>query len=333
MARISVFMTDKTWPDLEIEKKIFAESGLDIDFVLSKGGTPEEICREGSDCDVLMVLFTPMAKQYLDMFTRCRALIRLGIGTNSVDMAAATGKGIQVANVPDYCQEEVADHTFALFLELTRKVSLLDADVRKGNWEMAIADPVPRLQTLTFALWGCGGIGRLTARRAQAFGMRCIGYDPFCPDAVFAENGIERYTDLQSFLAAADAVSLHAPLTPETEKMVNAETLGWMKKTAYLLNSSRGPLIDEDALYAALADKKIAGAGLDVLTVEPPKGIHKLCDFPNCIITPHAAWNSTEAIPELRVKAAGEVVRFLSTGRVKHLVNKDVLAHCKVAAR
>ena len=325
MARTTVFMTDKTWPDLEIEKKIFEQSGLDIDFVLSKGGSPEDICREGSQCDILMVLFTPMGKQYLEMFDKCRALIRLGIGTNSVDMAVATQKGIQVANVPDYCQEEVADHAFALFLELTRKVGLLAADVRKGRWEMSIADPVPRLQTLTFALWGCGGIGRLTGHRARAFGMKLIGYDPFCPDAVFTENGIERYTDLKSFLAAADVVSLHTPLTPETDKMVNAETLGWMKESAYLINSSRGPLIDEDALYSVLANKKIAGAGLDVLTVEPPKGVHKLCEFANCIITPHAAWNSTEAIPELRVKAAEEVVRFLSTGHVKHLVNKDVL--------
>lgn len=325
MVRTKVFITDKTWPDLEIEKKIFARSGLDLDLVLSKGGSPEEICREGSDCDILMVLFTPMGEQYLDFFTRCRALIRLGIGTNSVDMAVATGKGIQVANVPDYCQEEVADHTIAMFLELTRKVGMLDQDVRKGNWEMAVADPVPRLRTLTFALWGCGGIGRLTGARAKAFGMKLVGYDPFLPDAVFKENGIERHTDLKTFLATADVLSLHTPLTPETEKMVNAETLGWMKQTAYLVNTSRGSLVDEDALYAALAEKKIAGAALDVLAVEPPEATPKLCELPNCIITPHAAWNSTEAIPELRVKAAEEVVRFLKTGQVKHLVNKEVL--------
>lgn len=324
MTRAKVFITDKTWPDLEIEKKIFAESGLDIDFILSKGGSPEEICSEGRDCDVLMVLFTPMGKQYLEMFTRCRALIRLGIGTNSVDMSTATQKGIQVANVPDYCQEEVADHTLALFLELTRKVGMLDRDVRKGNWEMSIADPVPRLQALSFGLWGCGGIGMMTGTRAKAFGMTLIGYDPYCTEEVFRENGVKRYTDLKAFLAAADVVSLHVPLTPETEKMVNTVTLGWMKETAYLLNSSRGPLIDEDALYATLAGKKIAGAALDVLTVEPPRGVHKLCAFENCIITPHAAWNSTEAISELRVKAAEEVVRFLKTGWVKRLVNKDV---------
>ncbi len=322
MPKATVFMTDKTWPDLEIEKKIFA--GSDIELVLSRGGTPEEICREGRDCDVLMVLFTPMDARYLGIFERCRALIRMGIGTNTVDLPYASQKGIQVANVPDYCQEEVADHTIALFLELARKVGLLERDVRKGNWEMSIADPVPRLQELSFGLWGCGGIGRLTGRRAASFGMKIIGYDPFLPAEVFEQNGITRYTDLNAFLADADVISLHTPLTPETEKMVNAKSLGLMKKTAYLLNSSRGKLIDEDALCDALARGTIAGAGLDVLEVEPPRGAHKLCAFENCIITPHAAWNSTAAIPELRVKAAEEVVRFLTTGRVKNLVNTDV---------
>ncbi|MDR2800621.1 MAG: C-terminal binding protein [Desulfovibrio sp.] len=323
MVQTSVFMTDKTWPDLEIEKGIFASSGLDVDLALSKGGTPEEICREGGNCDILMVLFTPMSRQHLDMFPRCRALIRMGIGTNSVDLEFAGKKGIQVANVPDYCQEEVADHTLALFLELTRKVGMLDRDVRKGRWEMSIADPVPRLRNLTFALWGCGGIGRLVGRRAAAFGMKLIGYDPFLPAEAFETHGITRYTDIDSFLSKADVVSLHAPLTPATENMVNEKTLGRMKPTAYILNSSRGRLIDEDALYAALKSGSIAGAGLDVLCEEPPGGVHRLCEFENCVITPHAAWNSVEAIPELRVKAAEEVVRFLRTGRVRNLVNKD----------
>jgi D-3-phosphoglycerate dehydrogenase len=325
-------MTDKTWSDLDIEKGIFSSSGLDIDLMVSKGGTPEEICREGKDCDVLMVLFTPMGRQQLDIFTRCRALVRMGIGTNSVDLDFAGRKSIQVANVPDYCQEEVADHTLALFLELTRKVGMLDREVRKGRWEMSVADPVPRLRNLTFALWGCGGIGRLTGRRAAAFGMKLTGYDPFLPAETFEAHGIARHTDLDSFLAGADVVSLHAPLTPATENMVNEKTLGRMKPSAYLLNSSRGKLIDEDALYAALKNGSIAGAGLDVLREEPPGGVHRFCEFENCVITPHAAWNSIDAIPELRVKAAEEAVRFLKTGRVKNLVNKDALAHHETQA-
>ncbi len=325
MAPTKVFVTDITWPDLEIEKKVFAESGLDIEISLAQGGSPEEICQEGRQCDVLMALFTPMGKKYLDMFDKCKLLVRLGIGFNSVDLETATQKGIFVANIPDYCQEEVADHTMAMFLELTRKISLLDADVRKGNWNMDIANPVPRLQSLTFALWGCGSIGRLTGQRAKAFGMKLIGYDPFCSQEVFDAYGIERYTDLQSFLQAGDVISLHTPLTEQTEKMLNATTLGHMKKSAYVLNTSRGPLVDEDALYEALSNNRIAGACLDVLPVEPPVGIHKLCAFKNCILTPHAAWNSVEAIPELRVKAAQEVVRFLQTGAVKNLVNKEVL--------
>jgi D-3-phosphoglycerate dehydrogenase len=323
MAEPKIFMTDKTWPDLEIEKKILSK--IDAELILSKGGTPEKICQEGKDCDVLMVLFTPMGKQHLEIFERCGALVRMGIGTNTVDLPTASRKGIQVANVPDYCQEEVSDHAIALFLELSRKVGMLDQEVRSGRWDMSVADPVPRLQGQIFGLWGCGGIGKLTARRAAAFGMKIIGYDPFLSDSAFEAYGIERRTNLESFLSEADVVSLHTPLTPETTRMVNNKTLGHMKRTAYLINTSRGALIDEDALYDALKEERIRGAALDVLCVEPPKEIPKLCEFKNCIITPHAAWNSTEAIPELRVKCAEEVVRYITTGRVKNLVNKDVL--------
>jgi len=323
MAKYKVFMTDKTWPDLELEKKIL--TSVDAELVLSKGGAPGEICREGSDCDVLMVLFTPMNQENLEMFSKCRALIRMGIGFNTVDMETATKKGIMVANVPDYCQDEVADHTIALFLEITRKVGMLDRQVKSGGWDMDIANPVPRLQGKVFGLLGCG-IGLRTGRRAAAFGMKIAGYDPFLPEEVFEDENILRYTDLRQFLSEADVLSLHIPLTEETRGIINEETLGYMKRSAYLVNSSRGPLIDEDALFRALEEGMLAGAALDVLCEEPPKSLPKLTKAPNIIITPHAAWNSTEAIPELRVKAAEEVVRVLTEGRPRNLINREVCA-------
>jgi len=325
MAKFKIFMTDKTWPDTTIEEKIIRD-GLDAELILSRGGTPEEICREGRDCDALMVLFTPMGREYLKHFERCRLLVRMGIGTNTVDLPTATKKGIMVCNVPDYCQEEVADHVLALFLELTRKVGLLDRQVKSGGWDMTIADPVPRLQGKAFGLLGCGGIGRMTGRRAASFGMRLIGYDPFVPEETFRAEGIERRMDLRAFLSEADVVSLHVPLTPETEGLINPKTLACMKRSAYLINTARGGLIAEDDLYEALASGTIAGAALDVLREEPPRGKHRLFTLPNLIVTPHAAWNSDAAIPELRVKAAEEVVRFFREGRPKNLVNKEVLA-------
>lgn len=323
MPKYKVFMTDKTWPDLEIEKEIIRE--VDGEVTVSSGGTPEEICNEGRDCDIMMNLFTPMKKEQLEIFTRCRLLVRMGIGTNTVDLDAATERNIMVCNIPDYCQEEVADHVIALFLEMVRKVGDLDRQVKSGGWDMTIADPVPRLQGKVFGLLGCGGIGRMTGKRAAAFGMKVCGYDPYASDEVFSEAGIERYDDLKKFLSEADVVSLHVPLTKETENIINRDTLKAMKPEAYLINTARGALINDDDLYEALTQKKIAGAALDVLRVEPPKEVSRMTLLPNVIITPHAAWNSADAIPELRVKAAQEVVRFIKEGRPKNLVNKAVL--------
>ena len=316
-------MTDKIWADLQIEEKILGE--IDADLVLSKGGAPEEICEEGSDCDALMVLFTPMSKKHLDFFKKCKVLVRMGIGTNTVDLARATEKGIMVANVPDYCQEEVADHALALFLEITRKAGMLDRNVKSGGWDMDLANPVPRLQGKTFGLLGCGGIGQRTGRRAAAFGMRLAGYDPYAPEEVFSREKIARFRRLEDFFQACDAVSLHIPLTPETKNIINRDTLKMMKPSAYLVNTSRGPLVDEDALYDALQNGELAGAALDVLCAEPPKSLPKIATARNIVITPHAGWNSEEAIPELRVKAAEEVVRTFREGRPRHLVNKEVL--------
>ena len=328
MAKHKVFMTDKIWPDIEVEKKIL--QSIDAELTISKGGTPEEICREGKDCDAVMVLFTPMKKEFLGIFDHCGLLVRMGIGTNTVDLPFATERGVMVCNVPDYCQEEVADHAMALFLEITRKVGMLDRQVKSGGWDMSIADPVPRLQGKVFGLLGCGGIGRMTGRRAASFGMRLAGYDPYQPEEVFIDERIKQYDNLQKFLSEVDVVSLHVPLTPETADIINRDTLKLMKPTAYLINSSRGPLVVEEDLYDALAAKRIAGAALDVLRVEPPKEKTRFADLSNIVITPHAGWNSEDAIPELRVKAAQEVVRFFTEGRPKHLVNREILEKAAV---
>lgn len=329
MSQLKVFVTDKTWPDLEIEREILKDTGAEI--VLAKGGTPEEICAQGSDADALMVLFTPMNRKNLSCFKKAKILLRTGIGTNSVDLDAATEMGIIVCNVPDYCQEEVADHTIALFLDITRKMVELVNQTRAGGWDMSIADPVPRYRNKIFALAGCGGIGRLVAHRARAFGMKVIGYDPYLSSHIFAESDIERCESLEELFRRADFLSLHMPLTPESTNIVNTETLALMKPTAYIINTARGPMIDEDALYDACKEHRIAGAALDVTIAEPPAGHTRFIDKPklvelsNVIITPHAAWNSEEAIPELRVKVAQEIRRFFRGERPLNVVNKEVL--------
>lgn len=246
MSKFKVFVTDITWPDLEIEKNILKDVCDDI--VLSSGGTPEEICSQGEDADAIMVLFTPMNRKNLSYFKNAKILLRTGIGTNSVDLDAATEMGIIVCNVPDYCQEEVADHTIALFLDITRKMPELINQTRAGGWDMSIADPVPRYRDKIFALAGCGGIGRMVAKRAQSFGMKVIGYDPYLPTEVFENSKITRYEDLDKLFADADFLSLHMPLTTESINLINERTLSLMKPTAYLINTARGPMVDEEAL-------------------------------------------------------------------------------------
>lgn len=323
-----VFVTDIAWENLGIEESILKDINADIKLG-TVGKSPSEICDEGSDADVVLQLFTLMTRENLGRLKKCKLLVRMGIGTNSIDLDAATDMGICVANVPDYCQEEVADHTIALFLSIVRKVHLLVQQVRDGGWDMTIADPVPRLRGKIFAQLGYGGIARMTAARAASLGLKIVAYDPYVSDEVFAENNVERYTDINALFRDADFLSLHVPATKETVKIVNAERLAMMKKSSYLINTSRGDLIDEDDLYDAVKAEVISGAALDVLCKEPPVGVHKLATLQNVIITPHAAWNSDVAINELRAKVAEEVVRFVKEGRVKNLVNKAVLERLK----
>lgn len=329
MPKLKVFVTDKTWPDLEIEKEILKDTGAEI--VLATSKKPAEICAQGADADALMVLFTPMNRENLSHFKKAKILIRTGIGTNTVDLSAATEQGIIVCNVPDYCQEEVADHAMALFLAITRKIVDLVDQTRGGGWDMSIADPVPRYRNKLFAIAGCGGIGRMVARRAQSFEMKTIGYDPYLPEKVFKDNNIERVETMEELFRRADFLSLHMPLTPESTNIINEKTLAMMKPSVYIINTARGPMIDEEALYNACKNHKIAGAALDVTIAEPPAGHTrfvnrpKLLDLPNVIITPHAAWNSDEAIPELRVKVAQEIRRFFRGEKPINVVNKEVL--------
>jgi len=321
-----VFMTDCFWPDIEVEKNILKEIGAELALSSTNDFTDvETVKKEGKDCDALMVLFTPMNKEVLSAFPNCKLLVRMGIGYDSVDMEYATEKGIMVANVPDYCQEEVADHTITLFLTGIRKIIMLHEEVKQGGWDMRIADPIPRLQGKVYGVWGCGGIGQKVAKRAQSFGMKVFGYDPYCPEEKLEGTGIKKIDNLDDFLSMVDFVSLHIPHTPETEKIVNMENLKKMKTSAYLINTSRGTLVNEEDLYTALEKGVIAGAALDVLDPDPPVEKVKLASLENVLITPHAAWNSEDAIPELRRKAAEEVVRTYRDGKPKALINKKVM--------
>ncbi|MPM75164.1 Hydroxypyruvate reductase [bioreactor metagenome] len=266
-----------------------------------------------------------MTSNNLKLLRKCKIIVRFGIGVDEVDIDAATRQGIIVCNVPDYCQSESADHTIALALGVSRKMHLLYDQTRSGFWDASVANNAPRNYGKIFALVGCGSTGRMVAERAQAFGMKVVAEDPYIPDSVFISNDIKRYKNLDEMLSVADFVSLHLPLNEKTEEIINKKTLTHMKPSSYLINISRGGLVNEDDLYEALINGCIAGAGLDVLRKEPPDGINRLATLPNVIITPHTAWNSKEALPELRTKVATEIVLFFQGLTPCYVVNKSLL--------
>ena len=321
MSKYKIVMTDTIFPDSKIETEVLGRA--DAELVLASAKDSATLAREGADADGLLVVYAEVTPEVIAKLDKCKVMVRCGIGFNNIALKEAAARGIKVANVPDYCQGEVADHAMALFLSLTRQIYHYVSQVKGGGWSSADAPPMPRLQGGVFGLLGCGSIGIGVGRRAQAFGMSVVTFDPYANEAALSAAGIKRIDDLDTFLSVCDCVSLHVPMTPETERIINARTIGKMKRTAVIVNTARGPLIDEEALYDALKAGIISGAALDVLTTEPPPRPLKLAELPNCLITPHAAFASTGATPELRTKAAEEIVRTLTTGTPKFWVNKS----------
>ncbi len=320
MAKAKVVLTDYVWDSLEVEKKILA--GL-AELVPLKTKTPDEFIVEAADCDALLNTYAgPISAEVMAKMPRCKIIARYGIGVDTIDLEAATKAGIIVTNNPTYCIEEVAEQTMALLLAAARKIAFYDRQVRAGRWELPPGKPLYRVRGRTLGLVGFGNIARQVARRAVAFGMKIVYADPFVEPGQFDAPGEKM--DLMPMLGESDFVSLHPPLTAQTRKMINDETLAAMKPGAVLINCARGPVIDTDALVRALDAKKIAGCALDTVDPEPLPDPHPLRGRDNVIITPHAAWYSEQAMAGLQAGAPGEVKRVLSGEWPVNVVNKDV---------
>jgi phosphoglycerate dehydrogenase-like enzyme len=260
----------------------------------------------------------------MDKLTKTRLIVRNGVGYDNVDVAAASAAGIGVANVPDYGTEEVADHALALALALLRQIKPLMADVANGNWDWKAGAGCWRIRGRTVGVVGCGRIGTAFGLRAKALGFRVRFYDPYLPPGYEKAIGIERASSLQEVLSDSDLVSIHVPLTEETRHMIGSWEFGQMKKSAYLVNTARGPVVSSEALYEALSQDRIAGAGLDVLEDEP-FGADMLQRLPNCIVTPHSGFYSQESLIEMRSKSAILVRDALVEGRYANLVNRNAM--------
>ncbi len=298
---MKIVITDWSFPTLETEQALFDRHGIELKAHQCK--SEEEVAEVVREADIVMTQWAPLKGKAIGAMTRCRGIVRYGIGLDNVDLTAAQARGIPVRNVPDYCLHEVADHTMALLLALQRQITHVQSLVQAGTWKITPPQTFPPLRQCTLGLIGYGRIARLVAVRAKPFGMSVAAYDPFVRGEVLEADGITQ-VDLSTLFVASDIISLHSPLTEETKHLINATTLGRMKHHALIVNTSRGGLIATDDLVAALKAGRIAGAALDVLEQEPIPPDHPLLSMPNVIVTSHTAWYSNASVDELQRRAA-----------------------------
>ena len=318
-----VAVTDHVFPDLEQERTLLAAAGHELRFG-SNAATAQEVREAVADADGILNCYAPVPAEVIRELEHCAVIARYGIGMDTIDLDAATAKGIVVTNVPDYCIDEVSDHALALVLSLVRGVTRLDRHVRAGSWTPNDARPLHRLRGRTLGLVGFGRIARALAAKASGFGYRIATTDPFVADDAVRAAGAEPMT-LDELLEGSDVVSIHAPLTPQSRHLIGRAELDRMKSDAILVNTSRGPLVDLEALRAALEDGRLGGAGLDVLETEPPEADDPLLHRDDVIVTPHAAFYSEESLAELQRKAVEQVIEALA-GRVPpYAVNAEAL--------
>lgn len=330
MSAYHVLVTDYAWPSLEIEQEVLA--AVDADLLVSATGAPEDLLRLAPQADAILTCWKQIPPAVLDAAPRCRIVSRYGIGLDNIPVEHATRLGIVVTNVPDFCLDDVADHTLALLLACARRIVDYAQATRAGVWNLQGVRPMARLRGQTLGLVGYGNIARRVAQRASALGLHILAYTPRL--AVDAPAPWGRGTnDLDELLAESDYVSLHVPLTESTRGLIGAAALRRMKPTAYLINTARGAVVDEDALRQALVEGWIAGAALDVLSQEPPPPDHPLAGLDNVILTPHAAFYSQEAIADLEARAARHVAQALTGQIPDHVVNPAVLSqpNCRLS--
>jgi D-3-phosphoglycerate dehydrogenase / 2-oxoglutarate reductase len=317
-----VAITDYVFPSLAPEQRVLAPLGVELRPAQSK--SEEEIIALTLEADAVLNCYAKMTARVIAGLKRCRIIARYGIGVDNVDLAAASKAKILVTNVPDYCVDEVSDHALALLLALSRRIHVAHGDVKDGAWDVIPHASIRRLRGQTLGLLGFGKIGKALALKVQPLGMKVLVYDPYLETELVSRYGVE-VVSLDKLLAEADAISIHVPLSSETRNLIGQRELALMKSAAFLINTSRGGIVDEQALAVALEEGQLGGAALDVLSVEPPPPDHPLRQAPNVILTPHLAFYSRESVIELQTKAAEEIARALRGEPPRSPVNPEVL--------
>ncbi|MED6296509.1 MAG: C-terminal binding protein, partial [Chloroflexota bacterium] len=291
-----VLITDHVWPTTDPERAVLEAAGAKV--IVATDGDEDTLISLAKDVDAIMTCFAKVTEKVIRSAEKCVAIGRFGVGTDNIDVATATELGIPVTYVPDYCVDEVSDHVLAMLHTWNRKIALFDQSVKSEGWgHLGLTMRIKRLRGKTIGIVGFGRIGQAVAEKASVFGLKILASDPVTPKEIVESYG-GQLVAFEELLEQSDFVSLHAPLTPATEKLIGPREFDLMKDDSFLINAARGPLIDESALYDALSNGKIGGAGLDVMVENEPPKDHPLMQLENILITPHTAFFSQESTLE-----------------------------------
>jgi D-3-phosphoglycerate dehydrogenase len=321
--QLKVVITDCDHDSIAIEEELARSRGAAL--TLASCRTEDDVIAAAAGADGILVQYAPITARVLDALPGLRAIGRYGVGVDTVDVDAATARGVAVCNVPDYGTEDVSDHAIALALTLARGVAQLDRRMRSGEHSLAPVRPLHRTATRVFGIVGLGLIGSATARKARGIGYTVIGYEPRLTPGSVTPDGVE-VVAFEDLLARADVVSLHVPLNTETHHLIDDGTLAAMKPGAVLVNTCRGGVVDTAAVVAALESGRLAGAGLDVFEQEPLPDGHPLLGLGNAVLTPHAAWYSEESYGELKSRTLENVLDVCSGNVPRNILNPKVLS-------
>ena len=291
------------------------------ELILAQVQKEEDVLRACKEADGIINQYSLLTRRVLENLPKCKVVSRYGVGVDSVDLRAATDLGIIVANVPDYCIDEVANQTISMILTLIRKTAFFDQKVKSGQWDFRLGIPIYRTRGKTLGLIGCGKIGLEVGKRMSSFGVKVITFDPYL-DKV--SGGIE-LKDFDTVLKESDFISIHCPLNDSTRHLIGEREFRKMEKRPLLINTSRGPIIDERALIQALEEDLISGAGMDVLEKEPPDSQNPLLKMENVILSPHISFYSVESISELKRRTAKNVSDVLTGKWPGSVVNHEVI--------
>lgn len=320
---LKVIITDYEYEDIEVEKRIFAKAGIQL-VEGKQWKTPDQLIPQVAEADGIITQYADISREVIEAMNHCRIIIKYGIGINNIDVKAATEKQIYVCNIPDYGVDEVTNQAIAFMLALMRKLYITDRALRRGVWDYKKLIPIQRFEHSTVGIVGFGRMGQEVARKLKPFHINVIAFDPDFNKEVGEKLKVKQ-VDFDTLLSQSDFVTIHCPATEENSGMFNETAFNKMKKTAYVINTARGTVIEQSDLVKALKEKKIAGAGIDVFQVEPIEKDNPLLNLENVILSGHSSWYSEMAIANLHKKAAEEVIRVLQGKKPYNLCNKEVL--------